>query len=46
MKWYERRFWRLAYAPRKNWCAEISDSKGRWIRIAGSIFILIRIKAR
>lgn len=41
MKWYSWRFWRLAYAPRKDWCAEIKGRHGRWKRVAGNFFVLI-----
>jgi len=38
MRWYVWRCWRLAYAPRKRHYREITDSRGRWRRVIGSLF--------
>lgn len=44
MKWYAWRLWRIATAPRKGWCAEITDHRGRWVRVIGSVFVLVHAK--
>lgn len=42
MKWYQWRFFRLAYAPRKTDCREITDRRGRWRRLVGGWFYLVK----
>lgn len=44
MKWYTWRIGRIAVAPRKTWCTEISDRRGRWVRVIRSVFVLVHAK--
>ncbi len=41
MKWYNWRVYRLAYAPRKAHCREITDRNGRWQRLFGGWFFRV-----